>query len=286
MPQKVPTVKKQPPPNDAVTHKLEVKKFNIRKGICRNAHRIGLYGPGGVGKTTLTSLMASTGIMPKFLDLESGSEDLDVARIDGIESWQDLRDALHSPSLWNDNDCPAIDTATNAEGLATIHTIKHVPHEKGHIIRSIEDYGWGKGYTHVAETFLALFADLDVHYRAGRNVIVICQSCTANVPNPTGTDFLQYQPNLQDSLRNNKSNIRTRFRDWCDHLLYLDFDRYVSEDGKAVGSGSRTINVNALPTYWAKSRTLKQPIPFPEGDAGLWNELFTNNKKEQSHATN
>ena len=266
-----PTPKPSNSGNGKTTH--VPKTFEFATGIKRKAHRIGLFGPGGVGKTTLASLVRAAKLTPRFIDLEGGADDLDVGRVKPrIETWQDLRDALHSRSLWSDGDCVIIDTATAAQELAVAHTLGHVKHEKGNTVSSIEGYGWGKGYTYVADTFLQLLSDLDAHYRAGRNVIVICHGEAAKVPNPTGEDFLQYQPRLQDS---NRSNIRARFHEWCDHLFYLDFDRFVSEDGKAVGCGSRTINTTALPTFWAKSRTLREPIPWSaDDDATLWLRLF------------
>jgi hypothetical protein len=247
------------------------KTFNIQSGVIRKAHRIGIYGPGGVGKTTLASLVQS----PKFLDLERGSDDLDVARVGGIETWADMRDALHSTSLWESNDTVIVDTATAAEELAVAHTIANVKHEKGENfkkISGIEDYGWGKGFTYTAEVFLHFFADLDAHYRAGRNVIVLCHREAKKVPNPTGEDFLQYQPRLQDSPR---GNIRARFAEWCDHLIHLDFDTHVGADGKAIGGVSRTLYPTSQATFWAKSRTLAEPIPWGSADdATLWVKLF------------
>ncbi len=222
-------------------------------------------GPNGIGPQSL--------IAPAHIEDSRGNiQHLDVSRVSGIETWNDMRDALHSQSLWEPGDTVIVDTATAAEELAVAHTIATVKHENGAVVKSIEGYGWGKGYVHVSETFLQLFSDLDCHYRAGRNVIVICHREAKNVPNPAGTDFLQYQPRLQDSSR---GNIRARFQEWCDHLIHLDFDTHVSENGKAVGGSSRTIYPTALATFWAKSRTMADPIVWKNAeDATLWTKLL------------
>ena len=64
-----------------------------------------------------------------------------------------------------------------------------------------------------------------------------------------------------------------------DFLGFVDYDRYVSDEGKARGSGTRTIHCQELPTHWAKSRMLSEPIPFVQNDPVLWQQLFNINPK-------
>src|ERR1017187_8141484 len=64
-------------------------------------HRILLYGPGGIGKTTLA---ASSPGPVAFIDLDESMPvlrsqlpaDRDIRIVSGINVWQDLRDALHA----------------------------------------------------------------------------------------------------------------------------------------------------------------------------------------------
>ena len=85
-------------------------------------------------------------------------------------AWQDIRDALHADG-WDGIKTIVLDSATRAEELAVAHTLASVPHEKGQRVQRIEDYGFGKGYSHVYDTFLTLLGDLDQHTRAGRHVV-------------------------------------------------------------------------------------------------------------------
>jgi hypothetical protein len=165
---------------------------------------------------------------------------------------------------WDGIKSIVIDTATKAEELAIAHTLATVRHEKGQAVSSIEDYGFGKGYQHVYETFIGLLGDLDRHARAGRNVCLVCHDCTCNVPNPSGEDFLRFEPRLQ-SPNSGKASIRLRVREWLDHLFFLDLDRSVSKDGKARGSGSRTLYPSEMGWCSAKSRTVQQPMPLVSG---------------------
>lgn len=242
-------------------------------------HRIVMFGPGGIGKTTL----AATAPGPvAFFDLDDSlprlktqladsPEKLDLRPVSGIRTWQQIRDALHAEG-WDQIKTIVIDSATRAEELAVEHTLATVPHEKGQRVQRIEDYGFGKGYSHVYDTFLTLLGDLDQHTRAGRHVILICHDCTASVPNPDGEDWIRYEPRLQ-SPASGKSSIRLRVREWADHVLFVGYDIAV-KDGKGSGSGSRTIYPAELPHCMAKSRTLSQSLALSKFDLSLWNQLI------------
>lgn len=267
-----PTARPQPrppaPPN---------VKVAFGKPATGTGHRIVIYGPGGIGKSTL----AATAPGPvAFFDLDDSLPRLtelgkyDVRTV-SISGWATMRDALHADG-WDDIRTVVIDSATRAEEYAVAWTIQNVPHEKGTTVRRIEDYGYGKGYQHVADTFLGMLCDLDSHTRAGRHVILICHDCTATVPNPTGEDWLRYEPRLQ-APGSGKASIRLRVREWADHVLCLGYDVDV-KDGKGIGSGTRTIYPMELPHCMAKSRTIADPIPLTKFDVTLWNQLFAGGK--------
>lgn len=239
-----------------------------------DAQKCVIYGPGGIGKSKLHSLMMLQGLRTGVLDIGTSCGFLSVNKVDDVLTWQDLRDALSDDGLWTGIDAIVIDDLSKAEELATNWVVQNVKHEKKEKpIRSIEDYGFGKGYTHVYEAFLTLLSDLDRHVRAGRHVVCICHECTANVPNPGGEDWIRYEPRLQ-SPPSGKSSIRHRVKEWCDHLLFIGYDTAVNESGKAIGGGSRTIYPQEMPTHWAKSRCLTEPIIYDDGSSELWVKLF------------
>ena len=167
-----------------------------------------------------------------FLDAGDGTDYLDVDRIPGVSTWQDVRAALHERSLWANYGAVVIDDMTTVEQLAIRWTLDNVKTEKGNTVNSIEQYGWGKGYVHSYETFLQLFGDLDMHVRDGRMVVCIAHEQATKAPNPKGDDWLRYEPRLQNSDR---GNIRKRFVEWVDHLLFIGYDVNVSESGVGVG---------------------------------------------------
>ena len=253
---------------------LKVRFGSITKP---KGQRVGIYGTGGVGKTTLACMLEGK---TAFVDLD---ESLPILKsqleeqgielpvpVDGISTWRDLRATLKS-SGWDGIDNIIIDTATRAEELCVADTIANVPTEKGKKANRLEDYGFGKGYQHVYDTFLGLLGDLDFHVRAGRNVILIAHECTATVPNPRGEDYLRYEPRLQDAK--GKGSIRHRVKEWADHLIFVGYDVEVLETGVAAGSGTRTIYTSEQPFCMAKSRTCSETIDYELG-SNPWTKII------------
>lgn len=257
--------------------------FQLNRVGTSDAHRVLIFGTGGIGKTSVACTLARVRGPVAFFDFDGTLELLrpalteagvadSVRKVNAVHTWDDLRAALHAP-LWSDVKSIVIDTVTRVEELAVEWTLKNTKHEKGHYVNRIEDYGFGKGLQHVYETFLCLFGDLDQHIRAGRNVVLVAHEITATVPNPTGDDFLRFEPRLQHPA-SGKSSVRSKAKEWADHLLYIGYDLVVDSDGVAQGSGSRTIYVREKPFCMAKSRTLRDNIVFEESSSELWETMF------------
>jgi len=242
--------------------------FSVRSGKIAGAQRVVLYGPGGIGKSSLARLAPNA----VFLDIEEGTRNLDAPRVEGIDSWSSLRACLQSSAL-DSYSTIVLDSATRAEEWAIGHTLATINNEKGDRVKSVEGYGFGKGYQHVYETFLLLLQDIDAQVRNGRSVILIAHDCTANVPNPGGEDFIRFEPHLQ-APKSGKASIRERVFQWADHVLFLGYDVAVKE-GKGRGAGTRTIYPAEMPTHRAKSRTLADPVVYKGADDGaIWTSIF------------
>jgi hypothetical protein len=247
---------------------------SIITGRQNRKQRVTLYGAGGVGKTTLAVMSQQIGLNPLVLDCETGSDGFDVARI-RIENFETLRTVLQSEETLKPYDVVIVDNLTKCEELANVWDLANIKTEKGAKADRVEDYGWGKGFQHLYDTFLLLLNDLDVVLRS-RHVITICHVCAEKVPNPAGDDYLQYQPRLYPGSPKGNNNIRARVLEWTDHLFYLEMDRAITENGKAVGCGDRTIYTLPQAYFWAKSRASLEPYyNFTLDDPAIWKDILS-----------
>jgi hypothetical protein len=262
-----------------------VPMVQVRKAVqfgevaASSGHRVLLYGPGGIGKTTLASQLPGP---VAFIDLDESLPRLrsqleesgrmaNIMPVTGIHNWQTLRDVIQADG-WEKVRSIVIDTGTRAEELAVAHTLETVLVD-GKRVTSVEGYGYGKGYGFVFDTFLPLLADLDRHARAGRNVVFVCHDCTSTVPNPAGEDWLRYEPRLQ-SPNSGKASIRLRVREWADHVLFVGYDVSVGKDGKGRGAGTRTLYSAEVPHCMAKSRTTQETIPLGDDGEAVWGAVI------------
>jgi hypothetical protein len=260
---------RMPLPARPVQQAPAARVFTRSRGVTRKAHRTMIYGPGGIGKTSLAALCPRTVIA----DIEGGSVDHDVERVTGIESFTDLRSWLQT-ATFDPDEVLCIDSITKAEEWACADAIANVRTPEGQVAKSIEDYGYGKGFTYVYERMVGLLSDLDRHYCRGNSIILIAHSIDAAEKNAVGEDYRRRRPRLQCS---DKANVLAKYVEWCDHVLCLELDMSVKK-GKANGGGSRTIYTTDTPARVAKSRTLApDPAVYEYGDGSIWSVLMGTN---------
>lgn len=263
-------------------------QFEVETPSGQAGQRILAYGPGGVGKSTLASMI--DGVL--FFDLDGTVSAINNARAEmnlppirrvnpaHVYNWKTLRQALHTPALFEGVKAIVIDSAKPLQEWALAYTLETVRHEKGHAVSSIEDYGYGKGWQFVYDTFVPLLGDLDIHAQAGRHVIIISHAVTDTAPNPFGEDYQRYEPDLNKPPK--VGRIRDRVIAWADHVLFATFDVFVNEKGKGTGGSTRTIYPMPMASHIAKTRSLRDNVPYDEGSDVLWQLMGINQPKEIS----
>lgn len=242
------------------------------------------YGGSGVGKTTLFSTMPGA----IFIGLDDGGRKIKnpitgspVDHVEGVETFDDVRDALNQTNLWPDGSSVIVDTLTVLENLAEPWMFDHIKHEKGGTVSSIEGYGYGKGYTHLYETMRLILQDLDGLVHRGINVGLICQTAAVKRANPGGLDFLEDGPKLSHPS-SEKNSVRLHVCEWADHVLRIGFLAQHVEGakdakvGKVKGGTERAIFTMPEAHYFAKTRTLTDPVvSFEEAaDNSIWQLMF------------
>lgn len=151
----------------------------ISSGLVPRPQRITIYGPNGIGKSTLAKMLPCA----VFIDAEDGTTHIDVARIrvqDTMQLFEAMR-ALGSES--HDFKTVLIDTIDAVEKM-----LRHrVCQNKS--VKSIEDIGYGKGWTILGEEFTSLLHLIDDWLiRKGLNILIIGHSQTKNTAFPDASN--------------------------------------------------------------------------------------------------
>ena len=223
--------------------------MKVIRGKMRKPVRVVIYGVEGIGKTTLASLFPN----PIFLDTEGSTFQMDVARAPNPEDEEDpqLRKWTHIEGalldLARDSQgfqTVVIDSADWAEQLATNHILGNK--------KSIEDFGFGKGYVMLSEQIGKMLGRCDDLIRRGLNVVFVAHSKVVRVSPPDQTDgFDRYE------LRLHKA-VAPKFKEWADVLLFANYRTHIieGEDGrmKAKGGKDRILFTQRTAAFDAKNR--------------------------------
>lgn len=266
------------------------KQFRIEPWAGKGeGEKIVIYGESGIGKTTLA---AGAPGQPVFLGLDDGGRKIrnphteePVLAVPGIESFDDLRAIVQNAALFDGHKVVVIDTLTKTEEIMEPWMFANVKGDKGQTVGSIEGYGWGKGYKHSQDTMRLLLSDLEGLVRKGITVVLLCQENAVTMPNAEGMDYLQAGPKLHHTRQ---FSTRLDVCEWADHVLRIGFlDNTVVGDanakaGKIKGGSTRVVYASNARHFFAKSRTLKEPvISFEdETDDSVWRLLLPNLYKD------
>lgn len=217
--------------------------MQITKGRMKTPAKVVIYGPEGIGKSTLASRFPA----PIFLDVEGGTSRLDVDRVSGIDTLAAFQLAI--AELKRDTQgyrTLVIDTADWLEGLIAAKVCA----DKGK--QSLEDFPYKAGYNIVVEEWRRVMDAVgDMQRATGMDVVVCAHSTTRKVQLPGEvTEFDHYELKM---LRKSGPILK----EWCDFLLFLNYDILVQTDknGKSFATGGkRCIYTTHTATYDAKSR--------------------------------
>ena len=216
--------------------------LNITEGVKRTPVKCVIYGPESIGKTTLSSKFEN----PLIVDVENGSNSLNVRRIRCDKSWEELLSVIKEIII-TPNICKTIviDTLDWAEYLCSKYVCEKF--KKG----NIDEFGYGKGYTYLTEEFKRLLDLLDDAVDAGLHVVANAHAKPRKfeLPEEMGS-FDRYELKLT-------KNTAPIVKEWCDCLLFCNFKTYVitDESNKKKAQGNkRVIYTSHSAVYDAKNR--------------------------------
>ena len=216
--------------------------IKIERGISRGAVRVALYGTEGIGKSTLAAQFPN----PVILDTEDGTRQIDCARV-RCPDWMTLQGAM-------------VDLGGNAQGFETVVVdsvdwaerlaLEHMLRKDGK--RSVEDYGFGKGFVKLAEVFSGFIAMADILIDRGVNVVFVGHSTVKRTTPPDldeGWDRYELKLSRQ---------VAPLVKEWADALLFANYRTRLVEgsDGRtrAKGGKDRILYAERTAAFDAKNR--------------------------------
>ena len=252
--------------------------FEISSGIDYGAQKVVLYGPEGIGKSSFAAQFPE----PLFIDTEGSTRQMNVRRLPRPTSWTMLMQMIEEVAK-NPDVCKTlvIDTIDWAERLCNEHVCQQAQK------KSIEDFGYGRGYVFVKEEFGRMLNLLSDVVEKGINVVLTAHCILRKFERPDESGaYDRWELKLGNKTG---SQISALVKEWSDLLLFANYKETIIESGdtkrkKAYG-GTRVMYTQHHPAWDAKNRYGLQPeLPFDFAQIafieGLPDKELTSNLKK------
>ena len=230
--------------------------MQIIKGKLPGAKKIVVYGPEGIGKSTFAARFPD----PVFIDTEGSTKDMDVARLPEPSSWtmilEQVAEVIRTPNVCR---TLIIDTADWAEMLC-VTSVCATNHKS-----SIEEFGYGKGYTYIQEEFGKLLNLLTDVIKVGIDVVLTAHAKMRKFEQP---DELGAYDRWEMKL---SKGVAPMVKEWADMVLFCNYKTMVvnvdgqgAQKGKNKAQGGRRVMYTTHHSCWdAKNRYgLPDEVPF------------------------
>lgn len=213
--------------------------------------RVLIYGPPGMGKTTLASEWPA----PVFLQVEDGTPgDLELSSFGQLTSYDEVMDAIGA-LYTDDHDCQTL----VSDSLDKLEPMVWAKVCQDNNWQTIETPGYGKGYVAADNYWRDLIEGVNALRRdKGMGIVYIAHSTIDRVDDPMTQSYSRFD------IRLHKRAIGI-FQDEVDAVLFLNQDTTIKQDDpkakhgagtrvRADGGGNRWIYAAPRPSFVAKNR--------------------------------
>lgn len=240
----------------------------LTTGIVPSAQLVVIYGVEGVGKSTLANSQPNT----LFLDIERGTLNLPIAARISIDDIDEVHETLNElATTKHPYQNVVLDSLDALYSMATSKIlIKHK-------LKSIEDMGYAKAYTHVREEMESVCDDIQRVLDAGINVILVAHAEAQTMSLKGQEPFQQWS--LKVGGNNNQSKlISAMFREKADAILFCYWNISHEKSGIVKGGNIRWVVTNHTSFCLAKNR---HNLPIDgEISPAILEAIFSNNPSE------
>lgn len=238
--------------------------LNISRGRLSRPQKVVIYAPAGIGKSTLASQLPS----PLFIDFEGGTHQLDVARLEpqSLAEFEKIVRELCKDSQGFKT--IVIDTIDWLEEAAVRQVVTDAENDN---IKTIEDFGFGKGWLVLNNKMNAVTALCDRLIDAGLHVVCLAHAAVRKFEDPKQScSYDRYELKMYKDRPGAKGSAAL-VKEWADALLFGTYEDRVKagaqegQKGKAVaGSGrERSLYCSHSAAWDAKNRHgLKDKEPW------------------------